>query len=211
MIVLIGHDDPPLAVAGHARGPVELPGPGAQRAELMVEGTARIEGLGGGVRLRLALDGKRGAGGRRKEGTAKLHLDTIVAAIRYHHVPLLVHADPPGPAQLTVSFPFAPERGQLGAQGGVAPPRLDRHLEGAPLDVLVAHQHRKQVLSFAFGQVADGVRAVLVVRHLGGGQAPIGDRHDDGGHDVPAREARLAVVVVAGHREGGGLATEGAL
>lgn len=48
VIVLIGHNDPPLAVARNAGRPVELTRPGAQRAELVVEGTARFEDLGGG-------------------------------------------------------------------------------------------------------------------------------------------------------------------
>lgn len=45
VIVFVGHDDPSLTVAGNPGRAIELTRPGAQRAELMVEGTARLEYL----------------------------------------------------------------------------------------------------------------------------------------------------------------------
>ena len=45
MVVLVSHDDASLAVTRDPGRPVELPGPGAQGAELVVEGPAGLEYL----------------------------------------------------------------------------------------------------------------------------------------------------------------------
>lgn len=48
VIVLISHDDSSLTVARNPRRTIELTGPGAQRAKLVVESAARLEYLEGG-------------------------------------------------------------------------------------------------------------------------------------------------------------------
>lgn len=45
VIVLVSHDDSSLAVTRHPCWTIKLTGPGAQRAELVVEGAARLEYL----------------------------------------------------------------------------------------------------------------------------------------------------------------------
>lgn len=109
VIVLIGHNHPPLAVARYAGGAVKLTGPGPQRAKLMVEGTARLEYLRVDTGSRLARN-KETEGRRRKGGILPLHLNAVVAAIGHHHVSFPVHTHSPGPTQLAISFPFAPKR-----------------------------------------------------------------------------------------------------
>lgn len=143
VVVLVGHHDVAFSCGGHPGRSVELSRTTALRTKLELELSADVKDL-----------------------------DTVVATVTDNDVSLLIAADSPWPAELSVAGTFATPVVTHHTEPPVLPSTIHQKSKRTAENVLTTNGHHQLMLSLATWSEVYGIRSVAVVSDVERKRAP---------------------------------------